>query len=68
MAATETRKFIRYAARVDSLVAAWSFVMGHVDEFQSVNIEMTACLGADEAEDGAVMWDCAVFGDVEGGW
>lgn len=64
-----TRKFIRYASRVPTLIDAWALVMEHVDEFQSPNIEILGVFGADEADDeNHVMFDVSVYGDVEGGW
>jgi len=67
------RKFIRYELLTPRLTDAWSFIMGHIDEFKTPNIEIVGELGSWDIEDGEmcepyVKYRTSVAGDVEGGW
>lgn len=40
MPGTETEKYVRYAASVPSMTAAFEFVMRHLDEFDQPQVEI----------------------------
>lgn len=66
------KKFVRYENLVDELSDAWAFVMAHVDEFGSPNIEIGGELGCwnldEDDETMSIKYRVGVFGFVEGGW
>lgn len=64
------RKFIRYEVLVNSMTEAFTFVMEHIDEFPTPNIEITGELGSwdDFESEPYVKFRVAVFGDIEGGF
>ena len=68
------RKYTGYEVLVNDLVTAWSFIMSHIDEFKTPNIEIVGELGSwDVNELGEfcepyVKYRTNVSGDVEGGW
>lgn len=63
--ATEVEKFVKYAAMVDTMPLAWSFVMTYVDEFVAPDIEITAVQGLED-EDGPITFEAQVYGLVKG--
>lgn len=61
----EPTKFVRYSNHVDTITAAWAFVMERMDEFIRPTIQVEACTTSDD--DGRTWtegYDATVFGDV----
>lgn len=69
------RKYVRYEVLVNDLVTAWSFIMGHIDEFKTPNIEIVGEMASWDLDPITqefckpyVKYRASVSGDVEGGW
>lgn len=62
---SETTKFVRYSTHVETITAAWAFVMSHMDEFRRPTIQVEACLSSDDGESWVEGYDATLYGDVQ---
>lgn len=78
--AYKERKFVRYEVEgIKEITDIWAFIMSHVDDFKSLNVEVNSVLGywddegvedltSSEDIEPTIRYQAAVFGDIEGGW
>jgi len=64
-ATNPAQKFVRYSTHVDTITAAWAFVMERMDEFVRPTIQVEACT-TNSGDDGEWVdgYDATVYGDV----
>jgi hypothetical protein len=65
MATVTTEKHVRYSAdALDTIAAAWYFVMSHVDEFDAPSITINPMWVYSDSEDGVLHYSATVSGNV----